>query len=131
MRHCGLESPKGETRGSALWGTGNRGGDHRSNALWSSGKGRGLVTTALTLVALVLPAGAIADGGGDAPRTWVAPGLLDRAARNPSSSIDVVVQSVEGSQRAADKAKGKGNGRVKRLLRSANAAAVSLPADRL
>ena len=131
MRHCGLESPKGETRGSALWGTGNRGGDHRSNALWSSGKGRGLVTTAVALVALVLPVGAIADGGDNAPRAWVAPGLLERAERNPSATLAVIVQSNEGSQRAADKAKGKGNGLVKRLLRSASAAAVSLPADRL
>jgi serine protease AprX len=146
MRHCGRESLKdgarasalwgtgnrgGEHRSSALWGTGNRGGEHRSSALWNSGKSRGLVTTALALVALALPAGAIADGGGDAPRAWVAPGLLDRAARDPGATLDVIVESVEGSQRAADKAKGKGNGRVRRLLRSANAAAVSLPADRL
>ena len=32
-------------RGSALWGTGNRGGESRSNALWGKG-GRGAIVCA-------------------------------------------------------------------------------------
>ena len=56
-----------ETRSSALWGTGNRGGDSRANALWGKG-GRGLAVILTVLCVTAIPlAGAVEqdrfDGG--------------------------------------------------------------------
>src|SRR6476646_3458967 len=113
-------------RGSALWGTGSRGGD-RSSVLWGKG-GRGLL--AMTIVALALPlaatAGTIkkppapkpvpvqpAPPAPDVPkgdpsntpdgRSWVAQPLLNQASSNPNQLVDVIVQStggVDGANRA-------------------------------
>jgi murein DD-endopeptidase MepM/ murein hydrolase activator NlpD len=69
----------GEHRSSALWGTGNRGGEHRSNALWGSGRGRSLVTATVAALALIVPLGATAGNGN---------GYLTRYAHNDRNTIE-------------------------------------------
>src|SRR6266545_3107843 len=61
-------------RGSALWGTGSRGGDSRSSVLWGKG-GRGT--------------------GGKQP-AWVQPLLLNKAKNAPDAKISVIITSVDG-----------------------------------
>jgi hypothetical protein len=58
------EAPRGEHRSSALWGTGDGGGDSRSSAFWGKG-GRGLVTA---LVALLVVGAPLAAGARDDDR---------------------------------------------------------------
>jgi serine protease AprX len=108
-------------RGSALWGTGGRGGD-RSSVLWGKG-GRGMLVAAM-VVALAAPLAATASPGkGNAPtppvtppatdpapsggpanvpggKTWVAPGLLNKAKSNPNDPVDVIIQSSGGTDGA-------------------------------
>jgi serine protease AprX len=110
-------------RGSALWGTGGRGGD-RSSVLWGKGGGRGMLVAAM-VVALAAPLAATAapgKGSGNAPtpapapapaptvdptptggpanapggKTWVAKGLLDKANSNPNDKVNVIIQSSGG-----------------------------------
>ena len=91
----------GETRSSALWGTGSRGGDSRGNALWGKG-GRGLVTAVLAMLAIAAP---IASSAGNskrpnasvAKRTFVSSALLRNAQRHPNKLVRVIVQSRNGS----------------------------------
>ena len=111
-------------RGSALWGTGGRGGD-RSSVLWGKG-GRGMLVAAM-VVALAAPLAATAapgKGNGNAPtpapapapaptvdpnsaptggpanapggKTWVDKGLLDSAKNNPNDKVNVIIQSSGG-----------------------------------
>ena len=51
---------RGQSRSSALWGTGNN-DDSRSNALWGKG-GRGLVTMMAAVLVLGIPLAASAGG---------------------------------------------------------------------
>src|SRR5437764_3177728 len=88
-----------ESRSSALWGTGNRGGGQRSSALWGKG-GRPFVTLAIAAFALSLPMAALADGGSgkggptlDGNGTYVPQALLDKAEANPDTTFQVIVQS--------------------------------------
>src|SRR5579884_266448 len=93
-------------RGSALWGTGSRGGD-RSSVLWGKG-GRGLVVACMAVVALAAPLAAMADSGKDKPLTngtWIDPGLLNQAGGN---KVDVIVQSAAGTADANAKLVGLG-----------------------
>ena len=110
-------------RGSALWGTGGRGGD-RSSVLWGKG-GRGMLVAAM-VVALAAPLAATAAPGKGKPaptpapapapaptvdpnpapsggpanapdgKTWVAKGLLNKASNNPNDKVDVIIQSSGG-----------------------------------
>jgi serine protease AprX len=113
-------------RGSALWGTGGRGGD-RSSVLWGKG-GRGMLV-AVMVVALAAPLAATAapgkgNGHGPTPapapppaptidptpsggpanvpdgKTWVANGLLDKAKTNPNDPVDIIIQSSGGTDGA-------------------------------
>ncbi len=100
-------------RASALWGTGNRGGEHRSSALWGTGNRGGehrskRVWTTLTILALALtlPLAALAKGdsrpGGAA--LHVAGDLLAVADSHPGQKVRVIIQStsgVDGASRAA------------------------------
>jgi serine protease AprX len=117
-------------RGSALWGTGGRGGD-RSSVLWGKG-GRGALVSAIAAVALAAPIAATASpGNGKAPKapppppapaaptppaapsgghantpdgkSWVAKGLLDKASNSPNTKVDVIISSSGGSD-SADRA---------------------------
>ena len=100
-------------RSSALWGTGGRGGD-RSSVLWGKG-GRGMLVATM-VVALAAPLAATASTGssgtptvttstsdvapdasdGKNQSTWVAPGLLKKAASNPNDPVDVIITSTGG-----------------------------------
>ncbi len=72
--------PRGQSRSSALWGTGNN-DDSRSNALWGKG-GRGLVTMMAAVLVLGIPLAASAGSNGSSSdpgqATYVSPGMLAR-----------------------------------------------------
>ena len=105
-------------RSSALWGTGGRGGD-RSSVLWGKG-GRGLLVATMVL-ALAVPLAATAGTGsgsttlttstdpapdasdGKNKGTWIAPGLLKKAASNPNDPVDVIITATAGTS-GADRA---------------------------
>jgi serine protease AprX len=97
----------GGSRSSALWGTGSRGGESRSSALWGKG-GRGRLLITIALVALAAPIAAVADGGSSKPRkggvppTYIAPTLLAKAQSSPNEYVKVIIQSVNGSSKAAN-----------------------------
>jgi serine protease AprX len=96
----------GGSRSSALWGTGSRDGESRSSALWGKG-GRGRVLITIALVALAAPIAAVADGGSSksrksVPPTYIAPSLLAKAQSSPNEYVKVIIQSVNGSSRAAN-----------------------------
>ena len=114
-------------RGSALWGTGGRGGD-RSSVLWGKG-GRGMLVAAIMAVALSAPLAATAGPGkGKSPvpapvvapapstdpappdasdgrhtKTWVDQSLLNKANSSPNGKIDVIITSSAGTA-GADRA---------------------------
>ena len=98
-------------RGSALWGTGGRGGD-RASVLWGKG-GRGIVVTCLAVFVLAVPMASLADpgrgngngNGGNPPiaTSFIAPTLL-----NAHGPVDVIIQSSGGASDAAAKTTGLG-----------------------
>jgi serine protease AprX len=133
----------GEGRSNALWGSGGRGGEGRSSALWGR-RGRGPLLTTIAALALVVPMGAAADGndssgsGGQSDQTYVAPGLMDGAKRNPEKKIKVIISAEKGTEvaklafRLAGKSgRGNGVGSLKRELNLVDGIAVELPAARL
>ena len=99
-------APSG-TRSSALWGTGNRGGESRSNALWGKG-GRGRLLKTIALVALAAPIAAVADSGSSkgakkaSRATFIAPSLLAKAESTPNELVKVIIQSTDGASDAVD-----------------------------
>ena len=106
MARKDFEAPSG-TRSSALWGTGNRGGESRSNALWGKG-GRGRLLMTIAVVALAAPIAAVADSGSSGsgneglPPTYVAPSLLAKAQSSPNELVKVIIQSSYGESDAVD-----------------------------
>src|SRR5215218_10992859 len=95
-------SPRGEHRTSALWGTGNRGGDSRSNALWGKG-GCGLVTALVATLVVAAPLAAGAPKKGDQPSTYIDPVLVAKANSTPNALVKVIIQSTgvnDGAQEA-------------------------------
>ena len=92
--------PRGGSRASALWGTGNRGGESRSSALWGKGS-RGLVTMIVAMFVLGVPLAASSGGrtttikakGG----SYVSPALLTMARTNPTRSVRVIIESRKGA----------------------------------
>jgi serine protease AprX len=113
----------GESRSSALWGTGNRGGDHRSNAL--RGRcGRGLVVTTLGALSLVLPLSAGADDSTSPTpaKTYIAPALYQAAEKNPRSAVHVIIQNASGTD-AAEESFETTEDTVKEVEKEADAAA--------
>ena len=99
MRNGGIRN---ETRSSALWGTGNRGGESRSSALWGKG-GRGAITALAAMLVLSVPFAASAPKHGRlatkaAPKqTWISPGLMKGAKQHPNQYVRVIIQSTTGS----------------------------------
>ena len=92
----------GETRSSALWGTGNRGGGSRANALWGKG-GRGFLTLMLLLVAVSVPlAGAAKQKKAALPATYIDPYLLAKAEQAPNALVPVIIQSAQSTSDATD-----------------------------
>jgi hypothetical protein len=103
-----------ESRSSALWGTGNRGGGQRSSALWGKG-GRPFVSLGVLVLALTLPVAALAAGvsnkGQGGPKrngngTYVPQALLDLAHANPGGKLRVIVQADQGMSYAKNAFKG-------------------------
>ena len=84
---------RGQSRSSALWGTGNN-DDSRSNALWGKG-GRGLVTMMAAVLVLGIPLAASAGGNGSTPdssqQTYMSPGMLQQANKHPDKFVHVIV----------------------------------------
>jgi serine protease AprX len=124
-------------RNSALWGTGNRGGESRSNALWGKG-GRGALLSVVAAFALVVPLGASAgkstpsDNEPGKNSTWIAPALTDYASKNPSKTISVIIQSTGGVSGAKNAYTGLGlSGGIRKELGLVGAIAADLPANKL
>src|SRR4051812_19149696 len=93
----------GDSRSSALWGTGSRGGEHRSDVRRGS-RGR-LLTLGMAALALAVPmvatAGSNGKGnGGDNVSTvggYVSSGLIDGAKKNPDKQIRVIIRMKAGA----------------------------------
>ena len=92
-----------DERSSALWGTGNRGGETRSNALWGKG-GRGFVTALVAALAVCVPLASSSNnhkpgvrahrnGVFLVKRTYIAPVLEKRAGKAPNSKLSVIIQA--------------------------------------
>ena len=115
-------------RSNALWGSAT---GKRDNALWGR-RGRGIVLTALAACTLLLPlaAGAKDGGPGNLTETFVAPGLLDKAAKDPGRKLHVIVQSSAGTSDANNKITGLGAG-VRRHLDLIGAVAIDITAGKL
>jgi serine protease AprX len=124
--------PSGQSRSSALWGTGNN-DDSRSNALWGKG-GRGLVTMMAAVLVLGIPLAASAGGKDSTPdpsqQTYMSPGMLVQANKHPDKFIHVIVTAS-----AADLPKSQilknTLGTVDRKLDLINGIALVLKANRL
>jgi serine protease AprX len=87
---------QGQVRSSALWGTGNRGGDSRANALWGKG-GRGFIACLLVLCATAIPLAGAGKVKSSAPgATYVDPYLLAKAEMQPNAPVNVIIQSSDG-----------------------------------
>jgi serine protease AprX len=94
---------KSEVRSSALWGTGNRGGDSRANALWGKG-GRGFIACLLVLFATAIPLAAAGKKHKPAPApSYVDEYLLAKAHTQPNALVKVIIQS-SGGENGAHKA---------------------------
>ena len=119
---------RGQSRSSALWGTGNN-DDSRSNALWGKG-GRGLVTLIMAALVLGIPLAASAGdngrGHGSDP-TWVAPGMLAQAGQHPNAKINVIVTADDPDLLG----KVKGFGHLDRNLKLIDGVALDMPASKL
>jgi len=90
---------RGQSRSSALWGTGNN-DDSRSNALWGKG-GRSFVTLTAAVLVLGIPFAASAGGKDAKPdpqqQTYIAPGMLAKADDHPDQTIHVIVTANDGT----------------------------------
>jgi len=97
---------RNETRSSALWGTGNRGGESRSSALWGKG-GRGAVTALAAMLVVSVPFAASAPKHArkatqvTPKKTWISPGLVKSAKQHPNKYVRVIIQSTTGSMTPA------------------------------
>ena len=124
--------PRGQSRSSALWGTGNN-DDSRSNALWGKG-GRGLVTMMAAVLVLGIPLAASAGGKDSTPdpsqQTYMSPGMLVQASKHPDKFVHVILTSNTGDlpkSRILDLTLGS----VDRKLGLIDGVALTLKANRL
>jgi serine protease AprX len=120
-----------ESRSSALWGTGNRGGGQRSSALWGKG-GRPFVMLAVAAAALTAPLAATASSTSaklNKNATYVSAWLLAQAKAHPNQKFHVIIQSSQGAVAAQNAVKGMGN--VKKQLDLVGAVAAEVPAGAL
>ena len=118
-------------RANALWGSGSR-GESRKNALWGSGgrDGRRFAAMSLAALTLLVPLSASADNGSGKNSTFISPGLLDKASKEPGKKIHVIIQSTGGAGDARKSVDGLGAD-IRRQLSSANAVAVDITAGKL
>jgi len=85
-RHSG--GTRDGTRSSALWGTGNRGGDSRANALWGKG-GRGLLAILTVLFVTMIPLAQASRNPN--PSTYLDPLLEAKAHETPNALVNVII----------------------------------------
>jgi serine protease AprX len=86
---------------------------------------------ALAALALVVPLSASADnGGGKGNGTYVSPGLLENAGKQPNQKLHVIIQSSDGVSGAVESVNGLGAD-IRRRLQSAGAVAVDITAGKL
>jgi serine protease AprX len=125
---------RGQSRSSALWGTGSN-DDSRSNALWGKG-GRGLVTMMAAVLVLGIPLAASAGDNGSgstsnsSQQTYMSPGMLQQANKHPDKFIHVIVTANAGDlpkSQILDNTLGK----VDRKLELINGISLVLKANRL
>jgi serine protease AprX len=125
-----------ETRSSALWGTGNRGGESRSSALWGKG-GRGAITALAAMLVLSVPLAASAPGGGKATKpgkTFITAALDKRADKAPNAKVPVIITADPGfalPKRQLDSLLKAGGIPSQRNLDLLNGYAVTLKANQL
>jgi serine protease AprX len=125
---------RGQSRSSALWGTGNN-DDSRSNALWGKG-GRGLVTMMAAVLVLGIPLAASAGGNGSgstsnsSPQTYLSPGMLQQANKHPDKFIHVIV-TANGGNLPKSQILANTLGTVDRKLGLINGISLVLKANRL
>ncbi len=117
------------TRGSALWGAGNRGGER------SFGARRGLLIVLVGAFALGAPLAASAAGGtpknGTQQGTYVEPALLKQAQAHGSQKLRVIIQAAAGMNAAASAFSRNGGGdggRLSKRLTLVSGVAVELKA---
>jgi serine protease AprX len=107
-QHCGAR----DTRSSALWGTGNRGGDSRANALWGKG-GRFLGAILTVLFVTAAPLAAADNGHGPQAQAQAAsyldPLLEAKAHTTPNAYVKVIIQSDTSTSDAANAFQEAGN----------------------
>jgi serine protease AprX len=86
---------------------------------------------ALAALALVVPLSASADnGGGNGNGTYLSPGLLENAGKQPNQKLHVIIQSSDGVSGAVESVNGLGAD-IRRRLQSAGAVAVDITAGKL
>ena len=136
------------TRSSALWGSGNRGGERRSSALWGRG-GRFGAAVLVAAFALCAPLAALADPGNGQSKlalvaatrttspkaskqtTYVPAALLQQAQANGNQRLHVIIQATGGAGAAASAFAANGQrdgGTVSKRLGVINGVAVDLKA---
>ena len=121
---------RGQSRSSALWGTGSN-DDSPSNALWGMG-GRGLVTVVVAMLVLGIPLAASAgrDGTDPSQQTYVSPGMLAQADKHPNKTIHVIVTANTGGLPKREIHR-RTLGSVDRRLGLIDGISLVLPANRL
>jgi len=116
------------TRGSALWGSGSRGGER------SFGARRGLVIVLAGAFALGAPLAASAGGGpkaGTQHGAYVQPGLLEQAQAHGNQKLRVIIQAAGGTNAAVSafsRNGGADGGTVSKRLALVSGVAVELKA---
>ncbi len=95
-----------EGRGSALWGTGSRGGD-RPSVLWGKG-GRSILVSCVAAFALAAPVAATANAGAIPAASPLAASFIAPSLLSATGKVDVIIQSGAGLSDAIAKAKGLG-----------------------
>jgi serine protease AprX len=115
---------------------GTRRGESRTSALWGTGKGkdgsraRTMVTTAFLAFALVLPTAGLAGRSNSGPgngNAFIPKGLLDKAKQSGNQKFQVIIQMKAGNSAASAGAAVRGNsGHVYRELESVRGVAATL-----
>ena len=131
-RHnCGTHA---ETRSSALWGTGNRGGDSRANALWGKG-GRGFAAILAVLAVTAVPLAGASNRHGSTGATYVDPYLMAKADTAPNSLVNVIIESDDGLSNAKnayqDAEDNTGDERMRHEFRFVSSVAVTIKAKKV
>ncbi len=123
-----------KVRESALWGSGNRGGELRARA----------AVACMLMLAVVVPAGAVAKDKNEKASTagsaYVPQGLREAAAADPQKLFDVIVEARSGglsgktNKQAVDDVEGatvSHDGTVKRKFHSIPGASVAIAGKKL